>query len=234
MPHRLTHRNAVTDLGQPLTVTWLSLMTLTAYAQPPSLEGWRTLHAKGNVQVLSRDVTDSDIIAVRGISTLPFPVEEVYAVMSDNHRSSDWMPQITKKEIIRQVDSTSRIEYSLVKMPWPLTNRYTVALGTLSIQPGRVYHIDYKSVAGEYDEPDRIRVRLDRSTFFLKATTENYTYIDLTLLSDPMGYIPKFMVNVFQKNWPVQFLEGLKNEIETIRAEQAKSQDPSTNALLSH
>ena len=220
--------------GLVCVVSLFSSNVTQIVAAAPSMEGWEALSSQQNVSVFRRQISNSDIIAVRGITTLPFPVEEVYAVLSDSGRSHEWMPLATKKETVRQIDSKSRIEYTLLNMPWPLADRYTVARGELDIQPGRVYAISYVSVDGEHLEPGRIRVELEMSSFYFRPAQDNHTYIDIALLSDPMGAIPKFLVNSFQQNWPVQFLVGLKNQINKVRAELPNVSSPRDAEKMVH
>lgn len=189
-------------------------------SEPPTTEDWNQKSDTNGIKIFSREFPGSDVIAVRGMTTLPYPVEEVFAVMSDNIRSPEWVPMVEKKVTIREPNDRSRIEYATIKMNWPLKDRYTVAEGTLQIKPGNIYWISYKSVDGEYTDDSRIRARLDLSTFYLKPDSGNSTFIDITLLSDPMGSVPKFLVNAFQKNWPTQFLNGLRKQIEKVRLER--------------
>ena len=201
-------------------LAWNLLGSAPVRAADPTTQGWTHLTDKNKVQVWRKEFPNSAVIAVRGIATLPYPIDEVYATLVDNSRSVEWLPMINKKETVRQITPQSRIEYARIKMPWPLKDRYTVAEGTLEIRPGNTYWISYKSVDGEYNDPDRIRARLDMSTFYLRPAGKDLTYMDVTLLSDPMGSVPKFLVNSFQKSWPVQFLSGLKNQIEKVRDER--------------
>lgn len=187
----------------------------------PNTTDWTFLTEKDGVNVWSREFSGSEVIAVRGITTLPYPVKEVFTVMSDNVRSAEWLPMVEEKLTVRQLDADSRVEYAKIKMPWPLQDRYTVAIGSLEIRKGNKYWISYKSTDGEFTDPIRIRARLEMSTFYLRPEKPNSTYLDVTLLSDPMGSVPKFLVNSFQKNWPVQFLTGLRAQIEKIRLEKA-------------
>jgi hypothetical protein len=36
------------------------------------------------------------------------------------------------------------------------------------------------------------------------------TYIDVRVNGDPRGFIPKWIVNLFQKKWPKNTLEGIR------------------------
>jgi hypothetical protein len=161
-------------------------------------------------------------------------VEEVFAVLSDNVSSVDWVPMVDKKTTIRETTPRSRIEYAGIKMPWPLRDRYTVADGSLEIMHGNVYKISYRSVDGEYTDPERIRARIDLSTFYLRPENANSTYIDVSLLSDPMGSVPKFLVNSFQKNWPIQFLTGLRGQIEKVRLKSLSQPTIGTDLRRTH
>lgn len=213
------------------------LITMASYASAepdPSTEDWSYWTEQDGVQVWRREYKDSEVIAVRGIATLPYKIEDVFSVMSDNSRSPEWVPMVEEKTTVRQLDRDSRIEYARIKMPWPLQDRYTVAMGSLKIRAKNTYWISYQSVDGEFIDPDRIRARLELSTFYLRPEDNASTYMDITLLSDPKGSVPKFLVNTFQKNWPVQFLAGLRRQIEKVKQEKVPKQDPGIAKSLAH
>ena len=198
----------------------LCALSSSLFAADPDLSGWTHVHDKHDVRVYRKEIPDSPVIAVRGIATIPYPLSEVYAAMADNVRSPEWVPMVSKKQTIRQIDADSRVEYARIEMPWPLRDRYTVARARLEILPGDVYSISYKSVDGEMEDEGRIRARLDSSTFYLRPEGQDRTYMDITLLSDPKGAVPKFLVNTFQKDWPVKFLDGLKLQVAKLREEK--------------
>jgi hypothetical protein len=50
------------------------------------------------------------------------------------------------------------------------------------------------------------------------------THIDAQILADPKGAVPKFLVNLFQKDWPLKTLRALRA--------QAKKKDIADNPKL--
>lgn len=217
----------------PPILLGLGLSSLSR-AEDPSVSGWTYLNDSQGVQVWSKEFPNSPVIAVRGTVKLPFPIAEVYTVLTDNSRCTEWLPMITKKETLQQISTNTRIEYAQIKMPWPLQDRYTVAEGSLEVRSGNTYWISYKSVDGHLSDPERVRARLDLSTFYLRPEGAEATYIDVILLSDPMGSVPKFLVNRFQRSWPVQFLDGLKRQIAKLRDEKANPPTISAPTAVAH
>ena len=202
-------------------VILLTAYKATAQSQDPPMDEWQKSSTKDHVDVYTKNFPGTNIIAVRGIGTIFASAKEVWDVMVDNTRSREWLPMILKKETLKQLTPDSRIEYSQVRMPWPLTDRYTLAVGTVQKLPGDVFKVQYESAKDfPFSDPDRIEAKLFLSTFYLRPEAPDRTHIDIAILSDPQGSVPKIFVNFFQKTWPVRFINGLRGQVDKVQSER--------------
>ena len=64
-------------------------------------------------------------------------------------------------------------------------------------------------------EKGRIRAVVAYSNIGIRPVSPKRTYVELTILADPKGSIPAWLVNFFQKKWPVAFLKALEKRSQT-------------------
>ena len=111
--------------------------------------------------------------------------------------------------------SPEYVNYQAVTAPWPVSNRDMIYLWKANRLSNGDIQIELKSV--DYpDGPDTVgvRMKLHFSRFILNKKPNGGTRVTLEILSDPMGLIPKWVVNMIQKNYPVKFFRALKKQVK--------------------
>ena len=59
-----------------------------------------------------------------------------------------------------------------------------------------------------------VRAELKKSLYTLTPMGANMTKVEVEILSDPKGLIPKWLVNLIQKSWPHKTLMAIKAQVE--------------------
>ncbi len=194
-----------------------------------SLDGWETVSEGDGITVYKKLLNDGDIIAVRGAALIPARLDDIAAVMKDNKTAADWMPMIAERRDLKQLTPNSRLEYTHLAMPWPVTDRYYVNLAQADQLPNGALRFFVKSV----DDPDKAYLEDDKVLGFLHVSEFILTPVDggagteikLEVKTDPRGLIPKVLVNLGQKRWPRQFFEGLIDQLK-MRGQYAAKASP--------
>ena len=89
----------------------------------------------------------------------------------------------------------------------PASGRY---LGVdSSVTPGFVSVLEAGIPPGRYVRGDLM------NTTFILTSLENgaRTHVIGEVHADPMGSVPKWIVNFFQKDWPIDTLQGLRKQV---------------------
>ena len=87
---------------------------------------WLMVSIDHGITVLSRDRPDRAFPAFRAHGQIRGRLFHVMAVILDNKRSPEWIPNCIESRQIKRLDSRRTIVYSVTNFPWPISNRDTV------------------------------------------------------------------------------------------------------------
>ena len=181
-------------------------------------ENWKTIFQDGGITVYSQRVPVSDVLAFRAAAVLDAPVEQVMEVLRRVEITDEWMPDIRLKYSVEERSDFEAITFSVNEMPWPFADRELVLLNRLRLDRIRkylvvdVYSIDYGAVPVE---KGNVRAHMYCGETKVRPAGEGRTEVDLILFVDPKGFIPAWMVNLFQKKLPYNFLKALERKAAT-------------------
>ncbi len=188
------------------------LLTNSTVAQSVN---WQLAGDEGGILVYTREEAGSDIISLKGEATLAASTTAIFEILKDNSIAADWLPMVVEKRDVKAVNDQERLEYTHIKMPWPLTDRYFVNRARIDYPAGGVFHISVRSVE-ETDivETDKVRGFIHLSELILTPVDGGKrTHMTIELNTDPRGSVPKWLVNLAQKNWPRNFFRGLITQL---------------------
>ena len=178
-------------------------------------EKWKKINDEEGVEVFSRDVKGTSLVAFRGITDFDEPMEKIMWVLKDEKRRKDWVARYLKGATLEKKGPFEQINYQAVTAPWPVSNRDMIYSWKANRLSDGDIQIELKSV--DYPNgPDTVgvRMKLHFSRFILNRRDNGGTRVTLEILSDPMGLIPKWVVNMIQKNYPVKFFRALKKQVK--------------------
>lgn len=179
---------------------------------------WEEVSDSDGIKVFSKEIPGSDVLAFKGESTLDYPIVRVTSVLKDGDRQVEWMPSLKASRVLTMdVKSQSQVQYNLLAMPWPLSDRYLVTKGIGEVDKEKgIVHIKMQSTDDPpLDEPERVKAYIFNSEFVLRpADGGKRTFMVIEIHTDPKGQIPKFLVNFFQRSWPRQFFEALAKQLQ--------------------
>jgi hypothetical protein len=185
----------------------------TVRGQPDAT--WTQLEEVNGVLLFQRTEADRSLLSICGQTTIRSSVSDILAVLKDNTRASTWMPYVAEKRDIRSNGDNERIEYTHIDMPWPLRDRYFINRGKLLQNSDGSVTIHVESVDDPIDlDEQKIRGWMYFSLITLQPISNFETRVTIEVNSDPKGFIPKWIVNLAQRDWPVGFFDGLKRELE--------------------
>jgi hypothetical protein len=163
--------------------------------------------------VYKKDVQGSDILAVKGVGTLDAPFAKILSVVLDAPNRSKWMEQVEGVEILKTISPTEKIAYWHLSPPWPIRDRDLVIRETLEIDKAakritlRMQSIEDPAYP---PRPDRIRAELfDASFVATPVDGGTKTAMIAESHADPKGSIPKWVVNIYQKDMPTKSIRRM-------------------------
>lgn len=195
----------------------ISLPSLGVDFEVAATSGWRVESKKNGLTVYSREVADSDIVGIKAEGIVNASIEDVLANLRTVEGSEKWTPSVKRKVTIRNVSDLEAVTYTLNSMPWPVWDREMILHNILKIDyKKKLLFVMSKSVHDDYKNFPRakksIMAQMDYSNIGFRPIGKDKCYVELTAFVDAKGEIPAWMVNFFQKKWPIKFLSSIEKQ----------------------
>lgn len=194
----------------------VGLAVLSPEAAPAKLElPWQRSHEKHGIAVSRRAVPGMSLVAFRADGRVEAPLLKVAQVIADSSRGPEWVDSLAEARKLRSIGPLEFIEYNRFAMPLFIKDRDFVTRVTVEPEPSqRQVTIRFVSVDDPALSPARryVRANLIYSTFALQEEGPAATAVRAEILADPRGALPKWVVNYFQKSWPVKTLLALRRQ----------------------
>jgi hypothetical protein len=178
---------------------------------------WEELSDEDGIKVWRAEIEGSPIVAMKGRGVVDASVAKVASVIFDTPRCPEWVAELKTSRVARLVSARERIVYQRVSTPWPLDDREFLFVATASFDrsTGELAFL-MKSVEDDTVPVAKgcVRGNLIESIFSL-APFQNgeKTTLEVEVQADPMGAIPKSVVNFFQKSWPRTTINGIRRQV---------------------
>ena len=184
-----------------------------AYADSSS---WVQIDQGDGLTIYKKEVPGSPILAFKGEGVIHAPISRVAGVLFDNTRAPEWVDSLAESRILKQISPTSHIEYNHVTTPFIIKDRDFVNLVQIHLDPKtETLTLHYSpGPSGFMPQTKYVRGELTQSVFVLQSIDHGRKcHFVGEIHADPKGAIPKWIVNLFQRNWPRNTFNGLKAQL---------------------
>jgi hypothetical protein len=195
----------------PLMTLAFPLMSGSALAAD-----WEKTGDTQGITIYRMEVPGSPVIAFKGEGDIDAPLSRVASVIVDSHRAVEWIDSLVENKILREPSETEYIEYDHIGTPFILKDRDFVTSNKLEFDDAhKQVNVIIKSVVDPLaPETGYVRGELISSGFFLtRSQTPGKTHVRAEIHCDPKGSVPKWIVNLFQKDWPENTIESLRKQV---------------------
>lgn len=174
-------------------------------------EGWVHITTKNDIDIYSKLLPNSPIKALRAEGLVNGRIEDIVAILRDVASAKEWVPNLVDRSYVQNISDTEAVLYDVNDLPWPVTDRDSVVHHKLSIsEDQKSLILNFNSTEHENAPKGKKYIRAIISKGEIVFTPKaNKTYVRVTILVDPMGEIPKFVVNLVQVNMPYDFIKSL-------------------------
>jgi hypothetical protein len=199
-----------------LTVT---LFCLESIAIPPasSEPGWEKIKDADGVVAYARNVPGSSVLAFKGEGLVDAPPVTVAWAFLDTERAPEWIADLVSSSVVRWLSPNQYIEYNHLHTPFVMKDRDFVSTVTLTMDRAtRQFTIAYGATQDDVGAPrtDFVRGEIKNSRFVLTPVDGGRrTHLVAEVHCDPMGSVPKWIVNFFQRSWPIDTFYGLRRQV---------------------
>jgi len=184
---------------------------------PASAPAWIETSNEDGIRTFKREVKGSPIIALRAEGTVDAPIIRVASVILDDDRAPEWVDSLEEVRVVRMLSPTEFIEYDHINTP-PIimADRDFVCRGKVEVDLERQTLTMNLWPTTDPAVPvvsDYVRGTL-RGFWHLKSVDHGKkTLVIAEMHGDPKGGVAKWLVNFFQKGWPRNTLESLREQV---------------------
>ena len=182
-----------------------------------SIADWKLLNEDEGVKSYKKVEEDSRTVAFRGEGEIDASPIRILSVLSDTERNHEWNTNLKKLVVIEKKSINHRIQYAETKVPFPYKNREVVVeIKTEWDQKLGAIVIESKSIDDPRAPQDTgcVRAKLMYARYILKPINNwKSTHLTIEIHADPMGNIPGWLVNLFQKSWARKTIGGIRKRV---------------------
>lgn len=186
------------------------LLAPNVHAEGSEHNKWEQIADSDGITVYQK-TGDSPVISLRGETTIPAHLSDIFEIMKNNATAHEWIPMVKERRDLKQISDKERIEFTHIEMPWPMSDRYFINKAQADYMPNGKLRIFVQSIETPDEawlEHDKVLGVMHYSEFIL-TPLGGKTHMVIEVNSDPKGLIPKFLVNAAQRSWPRKFFTGL-------------------------
>lgn len=201
-----------------LTFFTFSLFSWTSWAKSDwTQDGWERVDQKEGISVYRKSVAGSSVKGVGGEAMIEAPISKILWVLMDHEHKNDWIDKFKTAFTIEEISPLVHIQYASFDMPFPVTDRDFVYRYEFSVNPeDNAVIVDVKSETHPKATPASsvgVRGEILSGRYILYPEGPNRTFVKAEYLADPKGYLPAWVVNLVQKQWPYKTLAGLRRQV---------------------
>ena len=184
---------------------------------PPQVydhEGWEKSSSRDGLTLFIRKNKNSQVLELKVDGILGVPLPKVMASLRDVESSIVWIPDLKKKFTLKDMGDVEAVTYSLTDLPWPFYDRHMILSNKLFLDPARkllvIYSQSIDPTGFEKLTKGSVGAQMEYGYVAMRPVSPQRTYVKMIALVDPRGAIPSWIVNFFQKEWPIDFFKALE------------------------
>ena len=197
----------------PVSVVSPLSQAVESYAAAP--HGWERVGTTDAVDVYRRELTSSPVVAFRGQGYIDSPIERVASVILDEKRLTEWVDSLEEGKLLKMYGEREFLQYSHIGTPFVIQDRDFLIRGKILADQGEdSFTIILRSVEDPLMPPTKY-VRGDLKGYWKLYSVEGgkKTYLIAEMHADPKGDVPKWLVNLIQKQWPTNTFKSLRKQV---------------------
>lgn len=179
---------------------------------------WEKLLSEDGLNVFTRKMPNSKILGFKLEGVISAPIDQIMENMRDVERNAEWTPDLAEKSTIQEISDAEAITYSRNHLSWPISDRDFVTHNKLFLHKERkLLYVMTKSIIDKRSPPRKgiVRAWLSYSNIGLRPISERKTYVEWTIFADPRGNIPTWLVNFYQRGFPIKFFRAVEKRAQS-------------------
>jgi hypothetical protein len=193
----------------------LTLGLLLGAASASAAPEWEDLGTRNGIHSFRKSEAGSSLFSFRGEGWVNAPIAVLTSLIVDPKYGPEWVDLMVKNELARTVDPNTVVMYQSYDMPWPVEDRDFVLKQAAAYDPEKkVVTVRFESTT-EGSKPEDaccVRGQVVRTYWRLSVDPRdpNRTWVEGEVAVNPKGSLPDWLINLIQKSWPYNSIDGLR------------------------
>lgn len=178
---------------------------------------WELVDKEDGIEIFHREIIGSPIVALKGRGVIKAPLWKVASILLDTKRAPEWVDSLGESKVVRRLNTYNYIEYNHIRTPFIMKDREFISNVTIKVDSkSKKFALQYSPINELISTPksSKIRGQIVSGSFDLKSLTSDSTILVAEIHCDPMGSVPKWIVNFFQRSWPHDTFQSLRRQVK--------------------
>ncbi len=178
-------------------------------------EAWQALKEVDGIRVSSRNVPGTPLVEIRGEALVEASAPRVAWALMDCAHAHEWVEALADCHIVETRGDFDRFTYNHFATPFVIKDRDFVTHVRGEMDKGaRTLTLRFKSEEHpNAPETKYVRGNVIRSSYVITWLSPTQSRLIAEALVDPKGTVPLWIVNFFQKKWPVRSIQALRKQV---------------------
>jgi hypothetical protein len=179
-------------------------------------DGWKLVINKNGISVFTRPAQDSKVDEFKAITTIKSELEVLGEVMKDIPAQPQWIADCSHARVVKRIDNSTLLIYSVYKTPWPVTDRDTVIKTVTRMDPKKRWFTIHMESASSHPVPvksNRVRIRKLKGRWTFRKSGNGSVIVTYNLSVDPGGSLPLWLANRTSRKSPYTTLANLRKMV---------------------
>lgn len=176
---------------------------------------WEEDSNDNRIQVFKSQTEGSGVFAFKAIAEVDEPIAKVAAVLIDIKNQPSWMPDVETAREVQKLSPTERLSHYHISTPFIIKDRDFALRSKAEFLEKESKLVFYFSSTDDPRIPatDAVRGQIHASNYTLwPIDNGKRTKLVFIVHVDPMGSVPKWIVNLFQTGFPRRVIERLRKQ----------------------
>ena len=139
---------------------------------------------------------------------------QVLNIILDFERKPEWSPKCEKVTMISKHSDFNYFVKEKYLTPWPVRDREFFLLGEINIKEDGVIITARSDDPQGLADPKCITAEVSHLDIILNKLPGNRTEMVFIFQGDLKGWLPKWINDLVEKAWPLQFMQGLRAQLK--------------------
>jgi len=196
------------------SMVFLVLIFGFAFATPPV--GWDLVGVTDGVEVSRKTIPGSNLFAFRGETISDIPASILSSVILNDPIGPEWVDLMYLSQHLARYDEHTKLVHQGYDLPWPIQDRdYVLKESANYDQEAKIFTLIFQSVEDPLMPVNDCCVRAiaNRTFWYLEVLPSGKTKVIVEVNTDPKGFLPGWLVNLIQEDWPHNTINALFSQV---------------------